>query len=103
MESLETGAATPDPKDAEIAQLRAELAAKDKPATADVPAEPAQETVSPLAALAESVAENPEFGFAQHLEHLAERGVNAIISPSQQEKALGVLAAIVADLVKVGL
>lgn len=69
-------------------------------------AEPGTESapqVAPLQALAASVAESPDKTFIEHLEQLADDGITAVISPSVAEKVTGVLAAIVADLVKVKL
>lgn len=98
----------PDPA-ARIAELEKENQAlrNTEPAASTSQVETPAEPIAPLQALADSVekAKNngEDIGFVGHLERLAEDGIKAAVNPRSESDVLGVLAAIVSDIVKVKL
>lgn len=101
---------TPEQKlarlESENAELRSAANSQTEPGSASTESAAApenQNVLSPLQHLAQSVSEKPDVGFIGHLEHLAADGMKAVISPGVESDVLGVLAALVSDIVKVKL
>lgn len=80
--------------------LRQAEVSEDTPAATSTTHIGGGEPVHPLDALKASVEAHPDETFAQHITHLADAGVKVQLDPGSESVALGVLAALVGDLIK---